>query len=721
MSAVPQSNKRSPVKFWLLGAGALFLGFALLHGRQPGSESRKAAGRPAPSATTSTRELAPPVTLPLRVANSNLRQLRFMADRQTAIAIGSEGTVLRSADDGQSWQSIETGTHESLRDSAVHTASGTLVIVGSHGTLLRSSDAGQSFSKAALDGELGLRAVTQTAQSGLLVAVGDDGSACVSRDSAKTFLPEPTGTRNSLSKLLALPNGDRVLAAGDNGALLVREERGAWRALSTPVSKGFSALHGLSDGTLLAAAQDGLVLISADQGETWQRALQLGEGAYVIGFESDPSGSRLIGRTQKGQLLFSGDHGRTFEPLTFEPGQGLAKLTWLEKTGFLGLGVLGARCHSDLSGKGWTIEPAPDLPSPTWLDVAPMTGTLLAVGESALIARSADKGQSYQVVGPGLGSAIRAFAYQPTHHCLVGVGLGATVVKSLDSGQHWTRIASGLDPKLSLTSVVATGSPGTFVASGSGGVVRSGDCGDSWMPIPATRADLASLLRRGETLIALGNQTKIERSTDGGRSFHAARMEAASLMRAAAAGAKGALVAVGAAGAIYRSTDDGESFQRVPSGTDVALHALTFDEVDNALWAAGDGGTLLRSADGGASWQKLAIPAKNDLFVISAHPGQRLVLVGGAAGTVLSTSDGGKSFVTLLTNSTGAIRAIAFDPRSNEFFLTGDGGTLLRTVERERLAAIAGNIEGRLDAALYYEPARAMIIGGERLIRVGAE
>ena len=140
----------------------------------------------------------------------------------TAIALGSEGTVLRSADDGQSWQSIETGTRETLRDSVVHPASGTLVIVGSHGTVLRSSDAGQSFSKAALDSELGLRAVALSARSSLLVAVGDDGSACVSRDSAQKFVSEPTGTRHSLLKLLALPNSDRVLAAGDNGSLLVR-------------------------------------------------------------------------------------------------------------------------------------------------------------------------------------------------------------------------------------------------------------------------------------------------------------------------------------------------------------------------------------------------------------------------------------------------------------------------------------------------------------------
>ncbi|HWA75074.1 MAG TPA: YCF48-related protein [Polyangiaceae bacterium] len=721
MSAAPESNKRVPAKFWLLGAGAILLGLALVRGRHSEGESSRAGARVAPATKVSALELAPPLALPVRVANSHLTEVSFMPDRQTAIALGSEGTVLRSADDGQSWQSIETGTRETLRDSVVHPASGTLVIVGSHGTVLRSSDAGQSFSKAALDSELGLRAVALSARSSLLVAVGDDGSACVSRDSAQKFVSEPTGTRHSLLKLLALPNSDRVLAAGDNGSLLVREERGAWRTLTTPATKAFSALYGTSDGALLAASQDGVVLISVDRGESWQSTLQLKDGAYVVGFESDASGAQVVGRTQKGKLVFSADRGRTFEELGFEPGQGLARLVWLEKAGFVGLGALGARSHSDLSGKNWTIEPAPELANPSWLEVAPATGTVLAVGESALIARSADKAKSYRVVGPGLGGAVRAFAYQPAHRCLIGVGESATVVKSLDGGQQWTRIESGLDPKLSLTSITATGSPGTFVASGSAGLLRSGDCGDSWLPIPATKANLTWLLRRGETLIALGKDTKIQRSTDGGRTFHAARMETAWLTRAVSTGAKGALVAVGAAGAIYRSTDEGESFQRVASNTDVTLHAISFDEVGNALWAAGDGGTLLRSADGGASWQKITTPSKQNLFAIGAHPGQKLVLVGGDAGTLLSTSDAGKTFVTLLTKSTRAIRTIAFEPRSNEFFVAGDGGDLLRTVERERLAPVAGTFEGRIDTAFYHEPSRAMILGGERLLRIGAE
>lgn len=64
-------------------------------------------------------------------------------DGSRVIAVGREGQILRSEDDGESFVSVESGVTTDLL--AVWHAEGTVAVAGAGGTILTSSDGGQSF------------------------------------------------------------------------------------------------------------------------------------------------------------------------------------------------------------------------------------------------------------------------------------------------------------------------------------------------------------------------------------------------------------------------------------------------------------------------------------------------------------------------------------------------------------------------------------------------
>jgi photosystem II stability/assembly factor-like uncharacterized protein len=303
---------------------------------------------------------------------------------------------------------------------------------------------------------------------------------------------------------------------------------------------------------------------------------------------------------------------------------------------------------------------------------------------------------------------------------LVAVGQAATIVHSLDAGKSWQRVPLDIAPELELTSVVVEPKTRVLLAAGAAGtLLRSSDCGKSWVPIGATSSDVSFLLAsESSSVFAFVAKSQALRSTDAGVTFAAADMESDATLTRAVAVSASEIVAVGDGGRIYRSNDDGKSFQRVASGTEANLRALSYDRLLRILWAAGDAGTVIRSSDGGATWKRILVPTEENLFVIGIHPHGAAVWIGGNDGTALRSTDQGEHFTSVPSGSTQTIRVIQFDPVAKEFVVAGTA-TLLRTVDGSRLSKVEANLDGRIDAALFHRASGAMFLGGERLIRLG--
>ncbi|MGH7859554.1 MAG: WD40/YVTN/BNR-like repeat-containing protein, partial [Candidatus Binatia bacterium] len=107
-----------------------------------------------------------------------------------------------------------------------------------------------------------------------------------------------------------------------------------------------------------------------------------------------------------------------------------------------------------------------------------------------------------------------------------------------------------------------------------------------------------------------------------------------------ATGPQKALIA-GYGGKLLETTDGGLSFNRLPTGTDLALYEMAV--VGDKIWVSGQEGQIIHSADAGKTWQKQDSGTKDYLFSIVFLDENHGFAVGDRS-AITETFDGGKTW-----------------------------------------------------------------------------
>jgi photosystem II stability/assembly factor-like uncharacterized protein len=89
-----------------------------------------------------------------------------------------------------------------------------------------------------------------------------------------------------------------------------------------------------------------------------------------------------------------------------------------------------------------------------------------------------------------------------------------------------------------------------------------------------------------------------------------------------------------AEGALYRSTDAGKTFDKIPSGVTTSLENVACTP-NGIVVVVGQAGVILRSADDGASFERVEQPYTDGWFFGAAPFGDQ-VLVAGAERLLLT-------------------------------------------------------------------------------------
>ena len=119
-------------------------------------------------------------------------------------------------------------------------------------------------------------------------------------------------------------------------------------------------------------------------------------------------------------------------------------------------------------------------------------------------------------------------------------------------------------------------------------------------------------------------------------------------------------VAVGNLGIIYRSTDGGDTWAKISSGTSANLNAVACDGSGNLLAGGAGGGTILYSTNSGASWAaNVSYGGGKDIGAIAYGNSTWVVLLGNAAAAAptalqATTVSGTLSAAGTLGTATGA-------------------------------------------------------------------
>lgn len=299
-------------------------------------------------------------------------------------AVGERGIVLRSTDNGASWEQLPLPTR--LMMTSIAAADGELWVAGHGGQILRSSDHGDSWTRQRIDlwtpeaeslhagapildlTFLDARRGFAVGGFGLLLRTEDGGLTwtplALPAPAAVAVEPAPAADANDwlftvdeleldeetdphLNAIVATPEGV-LLIAGERGAMFRSTDGGTrWERLDFPYDGSMFGLLAWPGGQVLAFGLRGHVFESFDAGDSWSRLDTGGEITLQGGVALAGGGALLVGN--EGLLLHRPDAVSPFRQALFQTPAGetpVLSAALPVEGGFLLIGEKGVGVHA---------------------------------------------------------------------------------------------------------------------------------------------------------------------------------------------------------------------------------------------------------------------------------------------------------------------------------------------------------------------------------------
>jgi hypothetical protein len=412
---------------------------------------------------------------------------------------------------------------------------------------------------------------------------------------------------------LAWDQGGRLWAGGAGGVASYNGSGWTWRSSGLPLT-AITALLCLDQG-ILAGGLEGIALYD-ERTSAWQRAAIAGDARTITAFAASPTFDQdrtLLAASLTAGILKSTDCGISWA----ESGFGLQTaeilaLLWVQDT------VIAASDHglyrSPNQGRAWKqVYDGEAVIALTRLD----DGTLMGALESGGVILSSDQGVNWRVEAPLLTGAQTILSLSGS---LIGTDDG--LFERDGATGTWTRAADG-----AFFSLAAENGRAKRVAAAVGSHIQirwtvPGEPAPIWTLPPGTPIhDLRRVILIGEDVLAAGRHSGLLRFHD--REWHP--VEGTPLPLTLITRQADRLYASGVNG-LFRSHDQGVSWQPVWEGSEGHLSHLAFLTEKLAFGSRADGSHLTRTSDGGKTWQITPSPF-GVLPVIALEVTPQLILI----------------------------------------------------------------------------------------------
>jgi uncharacterized protein (TIGR03437 family) len=535
------------------------------------------------------------------------------------------------------------------------------------------------------------------------------------------FKEEPPGLWRALgpeggTTQALLISGGKIRAATSGAGIFVSADNGqTWRA--TPGFKGNTAISLAEfEGALYAGLTFGVIAVSTDGGESWERsflpgtmrpnvqgfavsngrlfAAGFGDGVYRRGADQytweRPANNGLTNRNVNklaalGNNLFAATNGGVF--VSSDGGENwMAVNNGLTIQTVNALAVLGASLYAGAVAPAGQVAEVfvTDDNGQNWRRLG--NGLAADLGGSpgnSVVFMSAANDRLYATIGNGnlvvhengvwrrLFAEANAFA-GPMAFTGQQIFAGRAfegVMRSMDSGQTWSLINKGL---LSRNVTAVLKDSGVLYAGGNETVYLSRNEGQTW-----TRANLGvlafvdNLLARGGKVYA-GTANGVYVTADGGQSWTrvSAGLSAGTVTGQIAAG--NALYAAVFNAGVFRSTDEGQNWTAVNTGL-TTLQVNELAATGAALFVTTNNGGVFRSTDEGQNWTAVntGLPALTTTALAASGAN---VFVGVAGQAIFRSADQGQTW-TRADNGILIPSFITIYASGNNLYTIGDGGS----------------------------------------------
>ena len=191
-------------------------------------------------------------------------------DNEKFVAVGDDGAVHTSTN-GTTWTAQTTGTAENLNDirwnkwAIGERGVPEYVVVGDNGTILWSNNA-ETWYSVTSGTTNNLEAIAYNGTR--YVAVGQLGTVIYS-DNVKTWSGGTSGTSVSLRDVIYNDDCNKFIAVGFSGTIIESSDGVTWSSQESGTSENLEGIS-WSEGRMVVVGDDSTVIISDDNGLTWE-------------------------------------------------------------------------------------------------------------------------------------------------------------------------------------------------------------------------------------------------------------------------------------------------------------------------------------------------------------------------------------------------------------------------------------------------------------------
>lgn len=494
--------------------------------------------------------------------------------RSPTVAFALAGpSVYRSTDGGASWTAVGTapvmpgapspGTLTGLAFTG--TAGG--VAVGSEGTLLTTADAGATWTPLmAGQARLPLRSVACGSPATCLVTVDNSG------DTLRLDTVTPTVARVTPSSTplhgVTFASDTRAVAVGDGGTVVLSDDAGqTWRSASSRVVRDVTGLVAQPFGSAFALGASG-GLVRTDDGDTWRSTPVPAAGQLVsVAFRTPQAGFAL---DTTGTVLRTANGGASWDILDTGTGDLPHTVLAVGATRVLAIGPRTVRRSTD-NGTTFTTAALP-LPRGVTTTGASRAGTGVMAWGRTRVLLSGD-GRTWSALSlprvRGTRAAVRDAACVSLRACWL-VTAGGRVLTTADAGASWTDVtlAAGR-PRVARLSAASARRAYLVLArpfgsdTGQGWVLATTDGGRTWAPQRVSPYAVRAVSSAASVDYALDSAGRIFRTRTAGATATATRLtltaRPASIRRATSVVVQGRLSPAGGGEEVVVTTSSGLS------------------------------------------------------------------------------------------------------------------------------------------------------------------
>jgi photosystem II stability/assembly factor-like uncharacterized protein len=584
----------------------------------------------------------------------------------TGYAVGDFGTLLKTADGGDTWTGTPAGTFSNLTE--VQALDANTLVAGGGCVARRSTDGGASFSRIAFtpvesscpDNSRLAAMWFLSAQHGYLLLA--DGSVFETLNggtefATKTALPgsRATGGQVDPTDVVFLTDASGFATTSDGNIYATTDSGVTWKSVSN-TSRAVRAITFVTDKIGYAVGDQSLLLKTTDGGATWIAKDIGGAGPADLPSVKCATDKVCVVTTRSGTTLgITSDGADT--PLAFPTPSTDPMLTaaFASPTRLAAAGQQGSTVVSDDTGATFKPIGGRLVGRFTRIRAGKVPASAFAPGPNGTLGRTVDGGRTWTRGNVTTSQDVLDVSF-PTVTDGYALDIAGGLFRTTTGGQTWEPLNTGSTAR---AAAVYAPNPHTVMVIGPTGVRRSTDRGGSFEAVkgkPVSRAQLAEVDAGGPAIYAYGSQDVV-RSIDAGKTWTEIRKPGKYLKKGKRlvnrlgirnldfTDARNGFLLDGA-GRLYRTRDAGKSWTELPGvGTDQA-RGMSFATPQKGYLVVsrfGDvtrpAGYLLRTDDGGATW--------HPQFVVSNEIADKGIAAGGATDYLL----GGEQ--SLLYSATG--------------------------------------------------------------------